>query len=234
MQVLYEDNHLLIVNKPAGVLVQGDKTGDKPLVEYMKGYIKDKYHKPGNVYLGVVHRIDRPVSGVVIFARTSKALERMNRQFREQKMQKIYWALVDQRPPAEAGTLVHWLIKDRNRNVVRAFDKEQPNSLKATLDYHIIKITSERLLLEIRPLTGRPHQIRVQLSRMGSPIAGDVKYGYPKPNEDGNICLHARKLIFVHPVKPDRMVIQAPLPDSKLWNTFKEDDMSDNESVAKP
>jgi len=234
MQVLYEDNHLLIVNKPAGMLVQGDKTGDKPLVEYMKEYIKDKYQKPGNVFLGVVHRIDRPVSGVVVFARTSKALERMNRQFREQKVQKTYWALVEQRPPTETGTLIHWLVKDRNRNVVTAFEKQKPNSMKATLDYHIKKMISKQILLEIRPLTGRPHQIRVQLSRMGSPIAGDVKYGHPARNEDGSICLHARKIIFAHPVKRDRMVIQAPLPKSRLWNTFKDEDSSDNESIGKP
>ncbi len=218
--ILYEDNHLLAINKPTGVLVQGDETGDEPLVEICKKYIKEKYNKPGEVFLGVVHRLDRPVSGVVVFARTSKALERMNELFRDRQTKKIYWAVVKNQPKEEAGTLVHWLVKNEKNNKVTAFSKENKDGQRSELNYRTVKLQSGYCLLEVNPITGRPHQIRVQLASLGCVIVGDVKYGYSVPNSDKSICLHARQLTFVHPVKKETVSIQAPLPKQEVWNLF--------------
>ena len=221
-QILYEDNHLLAVNKRAGQLVQGDKSGDATLGDYLKEYLREKYAKPGQVFLGVVHRLDRPVSGVVIFARTSKALERMNELFRDKKVQKTYWAVVKNRPPQEAGSLIHYLVKDEAKNKSKAYDKEIKNSSRAWLDYRLAGTGDRYFLLEVRPQTGRHHQIRVQLAAMGCPIKGDVKYGFDRTNEDGSIHLHARNIEFVHPVKKEVVNITAPVPDDPLWKFFEE------------
>lgn len=218
--VLYEDNHLLAINKSAGVLVQGDETGDEPLVEICKKYIKKKYSKPGEVFLGVVHRLDRPVSGVVVFARTSKALERMNELFRDRQTKKNYWAIVKNKPREESGTLVHWLVKNEKNNKVTAFAKENKDGQRSELSYKLVKQQSGFYLLEVNPITGRPHQIRVQLASMGCVIVGDVKYGYDSPNTDKSICLHSRQLTFVHPVKKETISIEAPLPKGEVWNLF--------------
>ncbi len=219
-QVIYEDNHLLVVNKPAGLLVQGDSTGDKPLVEFGKDYIKSKYKKPGKVFLGVVHRLDRPVSGLVVLARTSKALERMNEIFKNRKVQKTYWAVVRRKPGETKGRLVHYLLKDGSRNTVKAFDKPVEEAKMAELTYRLLGKLNEHYLLEVNPITGRPHQIRVQLSRMGCPIRGDVKYGFPKPNTDSSINLHARKIHFVHPVRKEPMTFKAGLPENDFWEQY--------------
>lgn len=219
--VIYEDNHLLIVNKSSGVLVQGDATGDKPLVELCKEYIKEKYQKPGAVFLGVVHRLDRPVSGVVVLARTSKSLERMNALFRDKETKKIYWAVVKKKPPRESDTLIHWLLKDEKKNKTTFFIRETPGALRSELSYKVIGTGQGHWLLEVNPITGRPHQIRVQLSSIGCPIRGDIKYGYENPSEDGrSISLHARGLSFIHPVKKEFMKVEAPLPDDGFWNYF--------------
>jgi 23S rRNA pseudouridine1911/1915/1917 synthase len=220
LNVLYEDNHLLAINKSAGVLVQGDETGDEPLVETCKKYIKEKYSKPGEVFLGVVHRLDRPVSGVVVFARTSKALERMNELFRDRQTKKVYWAVVKNKPKEESGTLVHWLVKNEKNNKVTAFAKENKDGQRSELNYKLLKQQSGFYLLEVNPITGRPHQIRVQLASMGCVIVGDVKYGYESPNADKSICLHARQLTFVHPVKKEAISIEAPLPKQEVWKLF--------------
>jgi 23S rRNA pseudouridine1911/1915/1917 synthase len=220
LEILYEDNHLLAINKVAGTLVQGDETGDEPLVELAKRYIKDKYRKPGDVFLGVVHRLDRPVSGVVVFARTSKSLERMNALFRERETQKVYWALVETKPPKEEDTLIHWLRKDEKRNKTTLFRRETEGALRSELSYRLIADSHGLFLLEVRPVTGRSHQIRVQLAGIGCPIKGDVKYGSAMANASGNIHLHARSLEFVHPVKKDRLKITAPLPEDNLWRYF--------------
>jgi len=220
LQVLYEDNHLLIINKPAGVLVQGDITGDIPLVEMAKAYIGKKYGKPGDVFLGVVHRLDRPVSGVVVFARTSKALERMNALFRNKETQKTYWAIVTTRPTQPEGTLVHWLVKDEKKNKTTAYSYETTNGLRSELNYKVIDNKKGLYLVEVNPITGRSHQIRVQLASMGCPIAGDVKYGSDVSSPDGSIALHARKLSFIHPVKKEPLTILAQLPQNDWWKPF--------------
>jgi 23S rRNA pseudouridine1911/1915/1917 synthase len=220
-QLLYEDNHLLVVNKLPGQLVQGDKTGDAPLGEHLKAYLKEKYQKPGEVFLGVVHRLDRPVSGVVIFARTSKALERMNERFREKKVRKTYWAVVKNAPPADSGTLIHYLVKNEATNKSKAHDREIKGSSRSWLDYRVLARSDRYVLLEVTPHTGRHHQIRVQLAAMGCPIRGDVKYGYDRTNADGSIHLHARQVAFEHPVKKTDMVITAPVPGDVLWQHFE-------------
>jgi 23S rRNA pseudouridine1911/1915/1917 synthase len=221
-QILYEDNHLLGVNKRPGQLVQGDKTGDAPIGDSLKTYLKEKYNKPGEVFMGVVHRLDRPVSGIVLFARTSKALERMNELFREKKVQKTYWAVVKNKPPDESGTLIHYLKKDEEKNKSKAFDKEVKGSSRSWLDYKLIGQSDTYFLLEINPHTGRHHQIRVQLAAIGCPIKGDVKYGFDRTNPDGSIHLHARKVHFTHPVKKESMTLEAPAPEEKLWKYFEE------------
>lgn len=218
--VLYEDNHLLSINKSAGTLVQGDATGDKPLVDICKDYIKEKYKKPGDVFLGVVHRLDRPVSGVVVFARTSKSLERMNELFRNRETKKIYWALVDKKPPQQEGTLIHWLAKDEKKNKATAYKKEHPEGQRSELNYKVIEQKAGLFLLEVNPITGRPHQIRVQLASMGCPIVGDLKYGFSTANEDASICLHARQLHFIHPVKKEPITITGSLPKNHFWKPF--------------
>ncbi|MBN8576765.1 MAG: RluA family pseudouridine synthase [Cytophagales bacterium] len=220
LDILYEDNHLLAINKRAGVLVQGDETGDTPLVESGKAYLKEKYKKPGAVFLGVVHRLDRPVSGVVIFARTSKALARMNELFREKETKKTYWALVQSRPTQPEGSLVHWLVKDAQKNKTTAYSKPHSNGLKSELSYRYVTAKEGLHLLEVNPATGRPHQIRVQLASMGCPIAGDVKYGYPQPLPDASIALHARQLVFVHPVTKVELSLSAPPPATSWWRPF--------------
>lgn len=218
LQILYEDNHIIIVNKRAGDIVQGDKTGDKPLSEVVKEFIAEKYNKPGNVYLGVVHRLDRPTSGVVLFAKTSKALPRLNKLFAEKKANKTYWALVKNQPPKQKDTLINWLRKNPKNNKSTAYIKEVDNSKKAILHYEIIKQLDNYFLLEINLETGRHHQIRVQLSTIGSPIKGDLKYGFDRSNKDGSISLHARQLEFIHPVKKEPVSVIAPLPKDPVWD----------------
>ena len=223
MTVLYEDNHIIIVNKQSGEIVQGDKTGDVPLCEFVKDYIKQKYQKPGNVFCGVVHRLDRPVSGVVLFARTSKALPRLNALFAEhEKVQKTYWAIVQNRPPQQKGTLTHWLTRNEKTNTARAYDREVPNSKKAVLDYELIAQSERYCLLEVHLHTGRHHQIRCQLAKMGCPIKGDLKYGAPRSNPDGSISLHARRLCLEHPVSHETVNVAADVPNDKLWKTLAE------------
>lgn len=219
-EVLYEDNHLLILNKEAGVLVQGDATGDEPLVEIAKRYIGRKYGKPGQVFMGVVHRLDRPVSGVVVFARTSKALQRMNALFRDKATTKTYYAITSQKPPYETGTLVHWLQKDEQKNKTTAFGKETDGALRSELSFKTVAAKHSLYLLEVRPVTGRPHQIRVQLATLGCPIKGDLKYGDKDANPDGSICLHARQLEFIHPVRKEPLLVKAPVPKGNAWSVF--------------
>lgn len=218
MTVLYEDNHLIIVNKQAGEIVQGDKTGDTPLSDIVKDWLKEKHNKPGNVYLGVAHRLDRPVSGVVLFAKTSKALPRLNKMFAEHdKVSKTYWAIVQNRPQASRGTLTHWLTRQEKNNTARAYDREVPGAKKAVLDYELIASGDRYHLLEIHLHTGRHHQIRCQLAKMGCPIKGDLKYGAPRSNPDGSISLHARNLTLEHPVSHEMISVTAPVPDDRLW-----------------
>jgi len=220
LQVLYEDNHIIAVNKRPSDIVQGDKTGDAPLSDFVKQYVKDKYEKPGEVFIGTVHRIDRPVSGIVLFARTSKALARLNQMFQTKEIQKTYWAVVKNKPAKESGKLVHYLKKNEAKNMSKAFNTEQPGALRSELDYKLICSSDNYYLLEITPLTGRHHQIRVQLASMGCPIKGDLKYGFNRSNKDASIHLHARKIEFIHPVKKEPVVIVAPPPDEVLWNEF--------------
>jgi len=218
LEVLYEDNHIIAVNKRPSDIVQGDKTGDTPLSDFVKQYVKEKYNKPGEVFIGTVHRIDRPVSGIVLFARTSKALTRLNEMFQTKEIKKTYWAVVKNRPAKESGNLVHYLKKNEAKNMSKAFAKEQPGALRSELDYTLICSLDNYHLLEINPHTGRHHQIRVQLSSMGSPIKGDLKYGFDRSNKDASIHLHARKIEFIHPVKKEPITIIAPPPDEVIWN----------------
>jgi 23S rRNA pseudouridine1911/1915/1917 synthase len=218
VNILYEDNHIIAVNKRASDIVQGDKTGDKPLGEFIKAYIKKKYNKPGEVFLGVVHRIDRPVSGVILFARTSKALSRLNKLFQDRDIKKTYWAVVKNLPTEESSTLVHFLKKNQQKNKSFAFRREENGALRSELDYKVIKKLKSFYLLEVKPKTGRHHQIRVQLSAIGSPIKGDIKYGSKRTNSDASIHLHARKIEFVHPVKKEKIEIIAPPPSKDpIW-----------------
>lgn len=218
---IFEDNHLLIVNKPAGMLVQGDQTGDVTLADEYKAYIKKKYNKPGDVFLGVVHRLDRPVSGLVILARTSKALERMNKLFKERSIDKTYWAITTHKPPATEDVLTHWLKKNTKINKATASNKKVSGAQEAKLSYQMIGRIGGYYLLEVKLMTGRPHQIRVQLAKIGCPVLGDVKYGYAHPNKDGNIHLHSKAIAFEHPVKKEKMAFTAPLPDDQIWHLFK-------------
>ena len=220
IEVLYEDNHIIAVNKKTSDIVQGDKTGDTPLSEFVKKYIKEKYNKPGEVFVGTVHRIDRPVSGIVLFAKTSKALARLNAMFQTKEIQKTYWAVVKNKPKNESGKLIHYLRKNEAKNMSKSYDKETPGALRSELDYELICSSDNYYLLEIKPLTGRHHQIRVQLSAMGCPIKGDLKYGFDRSNKDASIHLHARKIEFIHPVKKEPVVIIAPPPNEVLWNEF--------------
>lgn len=221
MTVVYEDNHIIVVNKTASEIVQADKTGDTPLSETVKQYLKEKYRKPGNVFLGVTHRLDRPVSGLVIFAKTSKALTRLNEMFRTGGVKKTYWAIVKNPPKEPEGELTHFLVRNEKQNKSYAYDKEVPNSKKAVLDYRLIGRSENYYLLEVDLKTGRHHQIRCQLAKMGCPIKGDLKYGSPRSNPDGSICLHARRVRFVHPVSKEQIVLEAPLPEGNLWKGFE-------------
>ena len=216
MQILYEDNHIIVVSKTSGEIVQGDKTGDKTLCDSVKEYIKEKYAKPGNVFLGIAHRLDRPVSGIVIFAKTSKALSRLNNMFRDGEVHKLYWAITQNMPQKEEDTLIHWIVRNEKQNKSYAYDREKPGSKKAMLHYKVISSTDNYTLLAVNLMTGRHHQIRCQLSAIGCPIKGDLKYGSRRSNNDGSISLHARKVEFVHPVSKQPMCIEAPVPDDRL------------------
>ena len=218
MKVVYEDNHIIIVNKCSGEIVQGDKTGDKPLSDTVKEYIKQKYDKPGNVFLGVVHRLDRPVSGLVVFAKTSKALSRLNDMFRTGDVHKTYWAVVKRRDIATEGTLTDWLTRNERQNKSFAHEREVPGAKKAVLKYKVRAVADNYMLIEVTLLTGRHHQIRCQLSHMGCPIKGDLKYGAPRSNPDGSISLLSRRVEFVHPVSKENIVAYADVPDDRLWN----------------
>jgi len=219
--VLYEDNHLIAINKRPGDLVQGDKTGDLPLSDWVKQYIKKKYNKPGEVFLGTVHRLDRPTSGIVIFAKTSKALERMNKMFREKDIDKTYWALVKNKPSKTKDRLEDFLVKDPKTNKSKVTSEKTSNSKKAILNYSIRQTLNNYYLLEINLETGRHHQIRTQLAAIGCPIKGDLKYGFPRSNKDAGISLHARQIDFIHPVKKEPLKIVAPCPKDTLWDLCK-------------
>ena len=224
MEVVYEDNHIIIVNKRSGEIVQGDKTGDTPLSDIVKGYIKEKYSKPGAVFLGVAHRLDRPVSGLVVFARTSKALTRLNKMFAEGEVHKTYWAIVRKGEKGDTGewhTLENWLVRNEKQNKSYAYDHEKPNAKKAILKYRAIAHSDKYTLLEVNLMTGRHHQIRCQLAAAGFPIKGDLKYGAPRSNPDGSISLMARRIEFIHPVSKEQIIVEAPLPADTLWQSFK-------------
>lgn len=228
MQVVYEDNHIIIVSKRSGEIVQGDKTGDEPLSETVKRYIKEKYQKPGEVFLGVVHRLDRPVSGLVVFARTSKALTRLNRMFAESQVHKTYWAIVEK--PKDGGArlgapgswtdVTHWLTRNEQQNKSYAYDREVPRSKRAMLRYRVLAEGDHYDLVEVQLMTGRHHQIRCQLAKMGCPIRGDLKYGARRSNPDGSISLLSRRVEFVHPVSKSPIIVEAPLPDDPLWQAL--------------
>ena len=220
MDVIYEDNHVIAVNKTCREIVQGDKTGDQPLSEMLKDWLKEKYNKPGNVFIGVTHRLDRPVSGIVLFAKTSKALARMNDMFRNGEVKKTYWAIVKNRPPKEEDELVNWLVRNEKQNKSYAYDTERPNAKKAILHYKVIARSEKYYLLEIALKTGRHHQIRCQLAKMGCPIKGDLKYGAERSNPDGGISLHSRRASFIHPVSKQLIEIVAPVPNDNLWKSI--------------
>ena len=220
MEIVYEDNHLIIVYKHSGEIVQGDKTGDVPLSEDVKCYLKEKYQKPGNVFLGVVHRLDRPVAGLVVFAKTSKALTRLNKMFRDGEVHKTYWAITKNLPPQPEGTLTHWLVRNEKQNKSYAYDHEVPHSKKAILKYRLIGQSDHYCLLEVNLMTGRHHQIRCQLAHMGCPIKGDLKYGAQRSNPDGSICLLAHHVEFVHPASKQLISLDSPLPEDKLWQVW--------------
>ena len=220
MQVIYEDNHIIIVSKQSGEIVQGDKTGDRPLSETVKDYIKEKYQKPGAVFLGVVHRLDRPVSGLVVFARTSKALARLNDMFRNGEVHKTYWAITHERPEPLQGTLTHWLVRDEKQNKSRAYNRQVPHSKQAVLDYRVIGASTNYTLVEVNLRTGRHHQIRCQLAKMGCPIRGDLKYGAKRSNPDGSISLQSHHIEFVHPVSKEFICIEAPIPNDSVWQAL--------------
>ena len=217
MNVVYEDNHIIIVNKQSGEIVQGDKTGDTPLSDIVKQYIKDKYNKPGNVFLGVVHRLDRPVSGLVVFAKTSKALSRLNEMFRTGDVHKTYWAIVKKNDIAPEATLTDWLTRNERQNKSYAHNREVPGAKKAVLSYKVRSVSDNYMLLEVRLMTGRHHQIRCQLAHMGCPIKGDLKYGSPRSNPNGSISLMSRRVEFVHPVSKETIAVEAPVPNDRLW-----------------
>lgn len=217
MNVVYEDNHIIIVNKQSGEIVQGDKTGDTPLSDIVKQYIKDKYNKPGNVFLGVVHRLDRPVSGLVVFAKTSKALSRLNEMFRTGDVHKTYWAIVKKNDIAPEATLTDWLTRNERQNKSYAHNREVPGAKKAVLSYKVRSVSDNYMLLEVRLMTGRHHQIRCQLAHMGCPIKGDLKYGSPRSNPDGSISLMSHRVEFVHPVSKETIAVEAPVPNDRLW-----------------
>lgn len=218
MEPIYEDNHLIVVAKESGEIVQGDKTGDEPLSESVKRYLKEKHHKPGNVFLGVVHRLDRPVSGLVVFAKTSKALSRLNEMFRQGKVQKHYWALVEHKPDPEQGELRHWMIRNEKQNKSYAYDEAKPSAKEARLGYKLIGQTDRYWLVEVELHTGRHHQIRCQLSHIGCPIRGDLKYGARRSNADGSISLVAHSITFEHPVSHQTISLISPLPKEKIWS----------------
>lgn len=221
MQVLYEDNHIIIVYKQSGEIVQGDKTGDKPLSETIKEWIKQKYAKPGNVFLGVVHRLDRPVSGIVVFAKTSKSLSRLNNMFRNGEVRKTYWAMVQTAPNMPEATLTNWLVRNEKQNKSYVYNNEMPNAKQAILKYKTIGQTEHYTLLEVNLFTGRHHQIRCQLAAMGCPIKGDLKYGARRSNPDGSISLLSHKVEFIHPVSKQKIVVVSPLPTEKVWDNFR-------------
>ena len=223
MRVVYEDNHVIIVHKESGEIVQGDKTGDKPLSETVKDYIRDKYHKLGNVFLGVVHRLDRPVAGLVVFARTSKALSRLNDMFRNGEVHKTYWAITRNKPAEDEGTLVNWIVRNEKQNKSYVYDKEVPGAKRAELKYRVIAHTENYHLLEVHLLTGRHHQIRCQLAHMGCAIKGDLKYGAPRNNPDGSISLLSREVAFIHPVSKKEIKAESLIPDDRLWRDIAEE-----------
>ena len=221
MTVVYEDNHIIVVNKTSSEIVQGDKTGDAPLSEIVGTYLKEKYGKPGNVFVGVTHRLDRPVSGLVVFAKTSKALSRLNEMFKNGEVKKTYWAIVKNMPRETEEELVHYLVRNEKQNKSYAYDKEVPGSKKAILHYKLIGHSQNYYLLEVELKTGRHHQIRCQLAKIGCPIKGDLKYGFPRSNPGGSICLHARSVSFTHPVSKEVISLEAPVPEGNLWNGFE-------------